>query len=104
MQTVTVTTSESNETKLIALTKELEVLKDAYKAKAKEVQALLEQFEEGAYLQDPIDKTVFKVIVPTGTFVEFRKIDYIRTRRTGEKRGELSLKEAKEAGFEVGEE
>jgi len=45
--------------------------------------------------------TVYQVVIPEGRFVHYPKIGYIRTRRTEEKRGDLSLKKAKEAGFEV---
>lgn len=47
------------------------------------------------------DGTVYKVVVPEGTFVKFAKIGYQRTRREGEARGDLSLSEARERGFIV---
>lgn len=50
------------------------------------------------YFQDP-EGTVYKVIVPEGKFVYFDPISYVRTRRADEKRGDLSLKEAEDAGF-----
>lgn len=52
------------------------------------------------YFQDS-EGTVFKTVIPEGKFVSFDKIGYVRTRRADEKRGDLSMKEAKEAGFEV---
>lgn len=58
----------------------------------------------GSYFQDPSDGTVFKLVIPEGKFVQFEKYGYVRTRRKDEKRGDLSLKEAKEAGFTLGEE
>ena len=52
----------------------------------------------GGYFQD--DKgIVYKVVVPEGRFINYEKISYVRTRRVGEERGTLSLKEAKQAGY-----
>ena len=47
--------------------------------------------------------TVYKVVVPEGTFVKYNKIGYERTRRLAlnETKGDLSLKQAREAGFVV---
>lgn len=55
------------------------------------------------YFQDPTDGTVYKIVEPDGKFVTYDRISYVRTRRLHEKRGDLSLKEAKEAGFSVPE-
>lgn len=52
------------------------------------------------YFQD-VDGCVFKTTVPEGRFVNYEKYGYTRTRRKDEKRGDLSLKEAQEAGFTV---
>lgn len=42
---------------------------------------------------------VYKIVEPEGRFVAYDKISYVRTRRTHEKRGDLSMKEAEAAGF-----
>lgn len=52
------------------------------------------------YFQDA-EGTVYKIVEPEGKFVTFDKISYIRTRRLDEKRGDLSLKEAEAAGYNV---
>jgi hypothetical protein len=44
---------------------------------------------------------VYKIVEPEGKFVTFEKISYIRTRRSDEARGDLSLKEAEAAGFTI---
>lgn len=49
------------------------------------------------------DGCVYKMIVPEGKFVYFEKYSYVRTKRAGETRGTLAAKEAKEAGFTLGE-
>ena len=86
---------------------ELEKKKEEVKKYFDELKTALEQvaLELGMnnYFQDPADGTVFKIVEPEGRFVTYDKISYVRTRRTHEKRGDLSLKEAKEAGFQVPE-
>jgi hypothetical protein len=46
---------------------------------------------------------VYQIVEPTGTFVTFEKISYIRTRRPEETKGTLSMKKAEELGFKVKE-
>lgn len=45
--------------------------------------------------------TVYQIVKPTGTFIEFKERDYARTRKLNEKKGSLSLTAAKELGYEV---
>jgi hypothetical protein len=52
------------------------------------------------YFQDD-QGIVYKVVVPEGKFVYFEQISYVRTRRPHEKRGDLSMKEAEDAGFRL---
>lgn len=44
---------------------------------------------------------VYKTVVPTYKSVKMDHIGYSRTKRVDEKRGSLSMKEAKEAGFDL---
>jgi len=53
----------------------------------------------GTYHQDPETGTVYKIVKPRGTYVEYREIGYERTAQEGEDRGTLSKKEAQGAGF-----
>ena len=64
-------------------------------------EALSKEVGIGGFFQDPSDGTVFKIVVPSGRFVHYENISYIRTRRSDEKRGDLSLKEAEAAGYKV---
>jgi hypothetical protein len=84
---------------------ELEKKKAAVKKYFDELDAaLLDVVAEigiGRYFQDPSDGTVYKTVNPEGIFVPFKKVGYQRTRRLDEKRGDLSMKEAEEAGFVV---
>lgn len=88
--------------KFVELANELEVLAAQADAKRQELEAVMLELGEGALAQDPETLAVYKVIVPTGTFISFRKIDYKRTNKEGEKGGGpsvLAKKEAEEAGF-----
>lgn len=73
----------------------LEELRQATNAVAAEVGI-------GNYFQDA-EGTVYKIVVPEGRFVQFESVGYVRTRRGSEKRGDLSQKEAQEAGFTLSE-
>lgn len=79
--------------------------KEELKARLKEVDSKLEkvmlELGVGETFQAS-DGTVFKVQEPTGTFISFKRIDYVRTRKEGEKGGNyLSKKEAEELGFKL---
>jgi hypothetical protein len=63
------------------------------------LEAVVAEVGVGTYFQDPSDGTVFKLLVPEGKFVHFERFGYHRTKRGEEKRGDLSMKEAQEAGF-----
>ena len=75
--------------------KYFEELRLATEAVAKEV-GINGFFQDGAGI-------VYKVIIPDGKFVTYDKISYVRTRRSHEKRGDLSMKEAEAAGFRLAE-
>ena len=87
--------------KFVELSKKMENLKNELKEVGTEIEGLLTEIGVGKSFQDPEDGVVFEITVPTGTFVNFRKIDYERTKRTGEARGSLSMARAKELGFQV---
>lgn len=53
------------------------------------------------FAQDPETKIVYQVVKPTGTFIYYRDLDYIRTKKESERAGTLSAKKAQEAGFDV---
>ncbi len=63
--------------------------------------AVIDEIGLGSYFQDPVTGCVYKMVVPEGRFVEYKQYGYVRTRRKDEKRGDLSMKEATEAGFTV---
>lgn len=83
---------------------ELEKKKAEYKLFIEEFTDVTKQLAEevgvGNMFQDE-EGTVYQVDIPNGKFVYFDQFTVNRTRREGEKSGSLSLKAAREAGFEV---
>ena len=90
-----------NETqqKFLDLTEKFEALKEQYKAVREELNTVMGNLGIGTFIQHPTTGIVYKVVEPTGTYVEFKKIEYVRTAKLDEAKGSLSQKEAKEAGF-----
>ena len=73
-----------------------EILED-YKST---VELLVDEMDLGGHFQDK-DGTVYQVNPCDGKFVYFDRFEVKRTRREDEKRGSLSLKAARELGYEV---
>ena len=86
--------------KFVELEKKKEEVKKYFDDLKNAVEAVSKEIGIGGYFQDS-EGTVYKVVEPEGTLLTYDKISYIRTRRMDEKRGDLSLKEAEEAGFVV---
>ena len=78
---------------------ELSFVKDELKKKYEELDKQLEEtctaLGIGHIFEDK-DGTVYKVDVPKGSFVSFKHIGFVRTKRGEEKAGTLSVKEAQE--------
>lgn len=87
--------------KFIELTKQLETLKEKRKEISSELESLANEIGVNSSFQDPTDNTVFEIVIPDGKYMYFDKIDYVRTRRDGERSGSLSLKRAKELGYNL---
>lgn len=85
---------------LVALDLRKKEIDAYYEELEKALAAVAEEVGIGSYFQSD-DGTVFKIVKPTGTYVSFRDIGYNRTKRDGEERGSLSVKEAQAAGFSV---
>lgn len=86
-------TIEGVKNKLVELSFKRDELKKQYEELNKELEEVLTFLGVDTFFQDK-DGTVYKVVVPKGSFVSFKHIDYVRTRRGEEKMGTLSLKEA----------
>lgn len=86
--------------RFIELDKKKEEVKrffDEYKAA---VEAVVNEIGVGGHFQDD-EGTVYQTAVPEGRFVAFDRFTVNRTRREGEKRGDLSLTKARELGYDV---
>ena len=85
--------------KLLFLAKQKEAVVEQLKELNKELEVVLLEVGVDKYIQDPETLLVYKVVKPKGTFVSFKEVDYVRTKKESEERGDLSVKEAKAAGF-----
>lgn len=85
---------------------ELEKQKEAIKAFHEEFSAAIASVKAevgfNGFFQDH-EGTVYKIIDPTGRWLNYEKIDYTRTRRSTEEKSPrpLSIKEAEIAGYNV---
>jgi hypothetical protein len=85
--------------KFLELAKYHEQLKDKLDEVRKELEASMTDLGLGTVLQDPETLTVYKMVKPTGRFIYYYDIDYVRTAQEGERAGTLSKKEAEALGF-----
>ena len=88
--------------KFVALERQKEEIKKFFEKLAEATEALSKEVGINGYFQDD-QGIVYKVVIPEGKFVYYDKISYVRTRRPDETRGDLSIKEATEAGFRLAE-
>ena len=93
-----------NQLKLIELSKKYETLRDAIKEVSVQLNdattAVAKETGLGTFFQD-VDGTVFRVAKATGTYVTYRELTYERTRRHPKEKPGISLKDAREHGFDV---
>jgi len=82
----------------VELEKKKKAIKEYYDQLDAATEALVKEMGLNAYFQDE-EGTVYKTIVPSGTFVSFKQFSVVRTRRSDEKAGDLSMKDAEAAGF-----
>jgi len=87
--------------KIIELSKHRELLKEQLKESSEKLEALLLEEGVGKSFQDPTDNVVFEIIVPKGGYTYYSHVGYDRTKREGERSGTLSLKRAKELGYNL---
>lgn len=87
--------------RIVELSKKMEGLKKELSTLGLELDSLLLDYGVGSSFQDPTDNTVYEIVQPKGTFIEYRKIGYERTKREGEFRGTMSKKRAEELGYKL---
>ena len=94
---------DDTQKRFLELSKRYEKLKEEMKLLKPEIHGLLKEIGVGTYFQDPVTMAVYKVEVPTGTFISFDEIGYKRTALAEESgSGKLAKKEASEKGFVLG--
>ena len=86
--------------KFVALEKRKEEVKKYFDELKSAISEVASEVGVGGFFQDS-EGTVYRIVEPEGKFVTFEKISYVRTRRLDEKRGDLSIKDAEAAGFNV---
>jgi hypothetical protein len=86
--------------KFVELEKKKEEVKKYFEELKLATEALAKEIGINGHFQDH-EGTVYQIVEPEGKFVQFDRVSYIRTRRSHEKRGDLSLTKAKELGYEV---
>lgn len=93
-----------NQRKLIELSKQYEALRDQMKEVSAGLNdataAVAQEIGIGTFFQDT-DGTVFRVAKATGTYVAYKELVYERTRRHPKEKPGISLKDARDAGFDV---
>lgn len=89
-----------NQELFVKLEKQKEEVRQYFEKLKEATEAVAKEIGVGGYFQDT-DGTVYRIVEPEGKFVNYEKISYVRTRREGEARGTLSLKEAEGAGFTI---
>ena len=89
-----------NQRRFIILERKKQEIKLYLEELAAATEDLVKEMGINSYFQDD-EGIVYKLVKPEGRFIKYEEYGYIRTRRADEKRGDLSLKEAEEAGFSV---
>jgi len=89
------------QSKFVELEKRKEEVKQYFKDLEAAAHAVADEIGIGKYFQDEESGIVYKIVKPKGRYVEYEEYGYARTRRDGEDKGTLSIKEARENGFTV---
>lgn len=87
--------------KVLELIKQYENLKKQFKDLEPILTEELNNIGIGKHFQDEETKAVYEIVEPNGTFISYKKISYNRTKLEGESKGSLSVKRAKELGYEL---
>lgn len=89
----------SHQQKFLELADRVEKGQKLLKELNKELAEEMRMMAIGELFQDPKNGVVYQIIAPSGRYIEYKTIDYIRTRKEGESTGSLSIVKAKEVGF-----
>lgn len=86
--------------KFVELERKKEEVKKYFDELNQACAALSKEVGINGYFQDD-QGIVYKVVIPEGKFVHFEKISYVRTKRSHEVKGDLSMKEAESVGYKL---
>jgi hypothetical protein len=86
--------------KFILLDRERQVHKEFFEAYRLAVEELVKEQGEKFHFQDE-QGVVYRVTVPSGTFVTFDRYKVERTRRKDEKKGSMSMEDGRRLGYVV---
>lgn len=86
--------------RLISLDKKKAEVKKFFEELDEATAAVQAEIGMNGHFQDT-DGTVFQIVKPEGTFIQFKDFSYTRTRREDEKKSSLSLTKARDLGYEV---
>ena len=87
--------------RLISLDAKKDEVKQWHEDLQEALVAVAEEIGVGGMFQDPVSGRVYEIVEPNGKFVYFDKLNYNRTKLNDEPKGTLSMKKAREAGFDV---
>lgn len=85
----------------LELSKRFEKLKKELKELEPKLIEAMKEIGIGNHFQDSETKAVYEIIEPSGTFIAYKNISYNRTKLEGETKGTLSIKKAKELGYDL---
>lgn len=86
--------------RFVELEKQKETVKKFFEDLNNAMSDVQKEIGTNGYFMDN-EGIVYGIVEPEGKFVHYEKLTYVRTKRPGEARGTLSVKEAKERGFPV---
>jgi len=85
----------NNMIKLIELDKQKKEVEKFYEELAQTIKEVEKEIGMNGTFQDQNDETVFQIVVPEWKNVKMVHVDYIRTKKEGERQGSMSMKKAK---------
>lgn len=86
--------------RFLELEKRKTEIKKYYEELTEATEAVAKEVGIGGFFQDA-EGVVYGIVIPDGKFINYERISYVRTKRPGETRGSLSVKEAEANGFTV---
>lgn len=86
--------------RFVELERRKDEIKKYYEDLSSAVNDLIQENGVDCYFMDE-QGIVYGIVEAEGKWIPYEKYTYVRTKRDGEARGSLSLKEAQERGFQI---